>query len=105
MRVAWAISTDRRMNTGASMKRAPATIVSTLALATSLVSPDAMAGSVPSFLRSWGEPGVGDGMFHGPGGIAIGPGGNVYVADGGNHCVHVFDSAGNTLYRWGTVGA
>jgi DNA-binding beta-propeller fold protein YncE len=70
-----------------------------------LLASDVKADSPPSFLRAWGESGVGAGKFNGPAGVAIGPGGNVYVADGGNHCIHVFDPAGNPLFRWGTVGA
>lgn len=74
-----------------------------------------------SFLRQWGTscelyaeglPGcvdpdgdgplqVGDGQMREPWGIAIGPGGNIYVADTWNHRVVVFDPKGNFLNKWG----
>ncbi len=75
-----------------------------------------------AFLRQWGSscelyadglPGcvdpdgsgpleLGDGQMREPWGIAIGPDGNVYVADTWNHRVVVFDQAGNFLRKWGT---
>ena len=42
------------------------------------------------FLREWGEWGDRDGEFKHPVGIAVDGGGNVYVADSGNHRVQVF---------------
>ncbi|MCB0239664.1 MAG: hypothetical protein KDH08_13690, partial [Anaerolineae bacterium] len=73
-------------------------------------------------LRSWGtscelytdgQPGcvdpdgsgplqVGDGQMREPWGIAIGPDGNIYVADTWNHRVIVFDPDGNFVRKWGT---
>jgi len=55
-------------------------------------------------IHVWGTQGSGPGQFHDPRGIAIGPEGRVYVADGGNHRVQVFDAEGNFLRMWGTQG-
>jgi tripartite motif-containing protein 71 len=55
-------------------------------------------------LRGWGRSGKGDGEFDMPGGIALGPGGHVYVADQTNRRVQVFDAHGRFLFRWGEYG-
>ncbi|MEA3334396.1 MAG: TIGR03663 family protein [Chloroflexota bacterium] len=44
---------------------------------------------------------LGDGQFMEPWGIAIGPDGNVYVADTWNHRIQVFDTLGNFVTKWG----
>jgi predicted membrane-bound mannosyltransferase/DNA-binding beta-propeller fold protein YncE len=44
---------------------------------------------------------LGDGQMREPWGIAVGPQGNIYVADTWNHRVLVFDAAGNQLAKWG----
>src|ERR1043166_2844387 len=51
--------------------------------------------------RSFTKPG--DNAFH-PTGIAIGKDGLLYVADDGNHCVQVFNAAGNFQRRFGERG-
>ena len=56
-------------------------------------------------IRTWGTQGSGPGQFQDPRGVAIGPEGRVYVADGGNHRVQVFDSEGRFLRQWGTQGS
>lgn len=38
----------------------------------------------------WGSRGAGDGQFYNPYGIAVDVGGNVYVADAGNHRIQKF---------------
>jgi hypothetical protein len=49
------------------------------------------------FIREWG------GLAQ-PRGIAIGPGGEVYVADQDNHRIAVFDRLGGFLREWGSYG-
>lgn len=52
----------------------------------------------------WGKTGTGDGEFDYPGGVAVGRGGRVYVADQTNRRVQVFDPAGKFLFKWGEYG-
>jgi DNA-binding beta-propeller fold protein YncE len=62
------------------------------------------------FELSWGGPGAAAGEFglftgdvaQGPGGIAIGSDGNIYVADTWNHRIQVFTSEGEYLRAWGS---
>ena len=60
-------------------------------------------------IRTWGTQGSGPGQFQDPRGVAVGPEGaaslKVYVADGGNHRVQVFDGEGNFLNQWGSQGS
>lgn len=53
-----------------------------------------------TLLGSWGQLGVGPGQFITPHGIAIGPEGNVYVADRGNARVQSFSPEGTFLAEW-----
>ena len=53
-----------------------------------------------TFIREWGEPGKGPGQFRLPHGIAIGPDGNVYVADRENGRVQRFTPEGKYLDEW-----
>ena len=66
------------------------------------------------FLLSFGSAGSGDGQFQallpadnnpapgtGPGGIAVDPQGNVYVADTWNHRMQKFDRDGKFIRQWG----
>jgi sugar lactone lactonase YvrE len=53
----------------------------------------------------WGTPGAGDGQFNHPEGVAIDPGGNVYVADKDNYRVQKFTSSGDFVTKWGTYGS
>ncbi|MBN1202941.1 MAG: hypothetical protein JXJ20_13915 [Anaerolineae bacterium] len=57
------------------------------------------------FLFAWGSEGGGDGQFNFPRAIAIGPDGNVYVADSENHRVQVFSPDGAFITRWGSYGS
>ncbi len=45
---------------------------------------------------------LGDGQMREPWGIAVGPQGNIYVADTWNHRILVFDRAAKQLAKWGT---
>jgi DNA-binding beta-propeller fold protein YncE len=53
----------------------------------------------------WGSQGTGNGEFVEPGGVAVGPGGNVYVANTYNHRVQYFTSTGSFLGKWGSRGS
>jgi DNA-binding beta-propeller fold protein YncE len=48
-----------------------------------------------------GQPGVDDGEFSSPTGIALDKDGNIYVADTDNHSIQKFDKDGKFLARWG----
>jgi hypothetical protein len=47
------------------------------------------------FVKSWGFKGTGQGQFDNVRSIAVDAQNNVYVADGGNHRIQVFDNDGN----------
>lgn len=53
------------------------------------------------FLFDWGGQGVGNGQFADTYEVAVDRNDNVYVADGGNNRIQVFDSEGNYLTQWG----
>jgi DNA-binding beta-propeller fold protein YncE len=55
-------------------------------------------------LARWGSPGSAPGEFSDPVGVAVGPGGQVYVADTENDRVQKFDADGNLLTAWGSTG-
>jgi DNA-binding beta-propeller fold protein YncE/4-amino-4-deoxy-L-arabinose transferase-like glycosyltransferase len=62
-------------------------------------------------LNAWGTFGqytqggnVGQNAFYGPRGIAIGAGGQVYVADTGNKRIQVFEPDGQFAFMWGGGG-
>lgn len=61
----------------------------------------ALAEQPPSFVKAWGSFGSGPGQFFLPSGIAVGPTGDVYVCDSGNHRIQKFDNDGNFLLQWG----
>ncbi len=62
--------------------------------------------------RSWGRQGTAEGEFDltradgnaGIGALAVGPDGRVYVADGANHRVQVFEPDGTFVRQFGTYG-
>ena len=62
-----------------------------------------------NFIKQWGTVGTGNGQFDGTGklaGIAVDPSGSyVYVADAGNNRIEKFDSSGNFITKWGSLGS
>ena len=64
----------------------------------------AAAPTTPTFMLSWGVPGISGGQFAGPAAVAVDAFGNVYVADTGNHRVQKFDVQGHFLLSWGGFG-
>jgi DNA-binding beta-propeller fold protein YncE len=63
-------------------------------------------------LTAWGTFGqyteggdVGQGVFYGPRGIAVGPDDAIYVADTGNKRIQVFEPDGQFIRQWGGGGA
>jgi DNA-binding beta-propeller fold protein YncE len=57
-----------------------------------------------SQLPPFGGPGSQPGQFRAPSGIVVGPRGEIYVADTGNHRVQVLDSAGGPAATLGSFG-
>jgi DNA-binding beta-propeller fold protein YncE len=53
------------------------------------------------FLRCWGSEGTEPGQFQRARALALGPDGNLYVADACNHRIQVFDRDGNLIRHWG----
>jgi len=80
------------------------------ALLTSLLAGVLLAMAVcaqaqaPPLLAVWGSDGSGPGQFHHPLGIAVGPDGNLYVADSGNNRIQVLTSSGDFVTQWGSDG-
>ena len=64
----------------------------------------ATSATAASFSFAFGTPGSGNGQFQVPFGIAVGSGGNIYVADSGNSRVQVFDPSGVFQSTFGSLG-
>jgi tripartite motif-containing protein 71 len=65
-------------------------------------SAEVMAIPAPYLLvMAIGQPGVDDGEFSSPTGLALDAEGNLYVADTDNHSIQKFDKDGKFLARWG----
>ena len=57
------------------------------------------------FLSCWGEPGSEPGQFARIRALALGPDGNLYVADACNHRIQVFTADGKLVRRFGSPGS
>ncbi len=62
------------------------------------------AASSLQFLTKWGSLGSANGQFMEPSGLAVGAGGNLYVADRANHRIQVFSNNGAFVSTWGDSG-
>jgi hypothetical protein len=60
----------------------------------------AKASNRGEWLMSWGSLGNGPGQFDTPHGVAVGPNGDVFVADRGNRRIQVFDQGGKFLRQF-----
>ncbi len=56
-------------------------------------------------LKSWGSAGQEPGQFSRPRALALGPDGNLYVADACNHRIQVFSKDGKFIRLFGSVGS
>lgn len=56
------------------------------------------------FVRCWGSMGTEPGQYQRARALALGPDGNLYVADACNHRIQVFDLDGKLVRYWGSVG-
>jgi hypothetical protein len=78
--------------------------VAVLLLALATLVP-ASAAAAPEPLGSWGGKGSDPGRFASDAsGIAVAPGGTVYVADAGNHRLQAFSPIGTPLSAWSLLG-
>ena len=67
------------------------------ALAVALAAGAALAYAAPGFILAWGSAGSGLGQFQFAHGLAVGPGGVVYVSDTINQRVQEFSGTGAYL--------
>jgi DNA-binding beta-propeller fold protein YncE len=56
------------------------------------------------YVKCWGSPGSDEGQFARARALALGPDGNLYVADACNHRIQVFTRDGEQVRCWGTPG-
>ena len=67
--------------------------------------PAGAAELAPVFSLAWGSgPGAGENQFNEPNAVAVDATGNLYVADGVNDRIQVFDATGGHLAIWGGPG-
>ena len=59
------------------------------------------AGGAITYLSEFGQYGDGDGQFNRPEDVFVGPFGQVWVADTGNHRIQIFDADGNYQSQFG----
>lgn len=70
-----------------------------------VVAPAQATGSTPQYVSQWGDYGSASGAFFSPADVAVGPTGNVIVADTGNDRIQQFTPTGVFLGEWGLTGA
>ncbi|MGQ0722830.1 MAG: FlgD immunoglobulin-like domain containing protein [Candidatus Eiseniibacteriota bacterium] len=87
-------------------------VLCSVVLAAALIPAAAPAMGPPIFVNSWGDEGCvpwafdwcfggsGPGQLAFPGGVEVGPDGNVYVVDSMNRRIQVFDGDGRYLRKW-----
>src|SRR5262245_5058460 len=73
-------------------------------IAVMVPSSGAFAQGTPVFVTEWGSHGSAPGLFDSPRGIAIGAGGEIFVADLYNNRIQAFDANGVFARSWGTHG-
>jgi sugar lactone lactonase YvrE/alpha-tubulin suppressor-like RCC1 family protein len=59
---------------------------------------------VPTLALSFGSHGTGDGQLQSPSGVAVGPSGDIWVADTENNRIEEFDAEGGYLAKFGAKG-
>jgi streptogramin lyase len=59
----------------------------------------------PTLVSSWGSQGRAVGQFTNPSGLAVGAGGQVYVADSDNYRIQRFGPDGQFISAWGSPGS
>jgi DNA-binding beta-propeller fold protein YncE len=92
------VAVMRRGRERAALRRA-LIVALVIALAGALGAAPAVAQ--PTLIRAFGKLGTGAGRFHDPIGVAIGKGGQIYVADAMNDRVDEFTSGGRFVRTWG----
>jgi DNA-binding beta-propeller fold protein YncE len=68
-----------------------------------LASTEARAANI-SFSFAFGSQGTGNGQFNNPYSMSTDTAGNIYVADFSNNRVQKFNSSGNFISAFGTIG-
>jgi len=71
---------------------------------TAMMASAGYSDTPPTFVTSWGEPGMGPGQFNGARDIALDDSGNVYVVDSQNNRIQRFAPNGVFLSQWGSEG-
>ena len=70
----------------------------------SMIHPMTASALEYQFLFKFGSGGTGYGEFNYPAGVAVDSANNIVVADSFNGRIQVFDSSGNFLRKFGSIG-